>query len=173
MLHNLSATPGELQIKHFLGILFIRTHTVSPYGFMGSIYAHSCGQPILVCFSAECIQHTGLCVPWTLVCVSAWVVLMAVMVSSAKAHSCWLNRANRQWVYCLYNNYTIEGTAWGWRIYLHPWAFHSHYCTQVLFLPTSAFPKGSHINFVNNYACTCRVGDRHPFTQTLIRSSSR
>ena len=29
---------------------------------MGSIYAHSYGQPILVRFSAQCIQRAGLCV---------------------------------------------------------------------------------------------------------------
>ena len=47
-----------------LGILFIRIHTVSPREFMGFIYAHSYGQSILVRFSAQCIQRTGLCVPW-------------------------------------------------------------------------------------------------------------
>ena len=51
----------------FLDILFIHTHTVSPHGFMGSIYAHSYSHPILVRFSTQCIQRTGLCVPWTLV----------------------------------------------------------------------------------------------------------
>ena len=34
---------------------------------MGSIYALSYGQPILVRFSAQCIQRTRLCVSWTLV----------------------------------------------------------------------------------------------------------
>ena len=37
--------------------IFIRTHTVSPRGFMGPIYAHSYGQPILVHFSAQCIRR--------------------------------------------------------------------------------------------------------------------
>ena len=45
-----------------LTILFICTHTVSPYSFMGSIYAHLYTQPILVCLSAsaQCMTvHTA------------------------------------------------------------------------------------------------------------------
>ena len=60
--------PLLLVIKHYSSVYYLYTR---PYGqpprVNGSIYAHSYCQPILVRFSAQCIQHTGLCVPWTLV----------------------------------------------------------------------------------------------------------
>ena len=65
---NLSATPGELHIKCYSSVFYLYAPIWSaPHRFMGSIYAHSYSQPILVCLSAsaQCIQRTGLCVPWS------------------------------------------------------------------------------------------------------------
>ena len=75
----------------FLGILFICTHTVSPRGFMGSIYAHSFGQPILIRFSE---QRTGLCVPWTLVYHSSPHMCYWILQHSLPSIVAWHVRTN-------------------------------------------------------------------------------
>ena len=58
---NLSATPGESQIKRYSSVFYLHVYAPIilwpvPHGFMGSIYVHSYGRPILVCLSAQCIQ---------------------------------------------------------------------------------------------------------------------